>query len=396
MATATALAKPNNVTKKKKAISNIVSSLPTNTIIGQEEAVELLKVAVDNDLPTLLVGETGTGKTSLIRELAMSEGHPYTRFSITGETTVDDFVGKYILKNGETIWQDGILLTAVKDGHFLVVDEINAALPEILFVLHSLLDDDKYVIIPQKDNSTVKPHKNFRFFATMNPVDEYAGTKELNKAFHSRFAMVLDVKYPSRGVEIDIINKRCNVTIVDAQKMVDVAIGLRRAKHEEKIFYTMSTRDLIYWGNLVDKIGIHRAFRVAVKNKGTGDGTVIEELYQKVFTDYKRAEEQKLQTSIEYYQTELSNLKKSRTVMKAALLAEVQKDLKSQSDAIAKEKKTLVAMETKLKEQIRDALDNKPPSLSTKLQKTADTTGVEKHADLINAIVAADPMDELK
>lgn len=357
-------------TKTSKAL--VATPKPADTILGQTEAVELLTLAAKHDLPTLLVGETGTGKTSLVRELAQSHGKTYTRFSITGETTVDDFVGKYILKDGETQWQDGILLTAVKGGYYLVVDEINAALPEILFVLHSLLDDDKYVTVPQKDNSTVKPHKDFRFFATMNPVDEYAGTKELNKAFHSRFAMVLEIKYPTRDIEIDILKKRCGVDILYAQKMVDVAIGLRRAKHEEKIFYTMSTRDLIYWGNLVDKIGIHRAFRVAVKNKGTSDAEEIEKLYQKVFIDYQKMQEDKIQMTSEYYKEEYKKLNAERDLMRVKIEKEVNDKLFDQFNQIEKEKKTLVSMENKLKEQIKEALDGKVPSLNDKLKKTAN------------------------
>jgi Mg-chelatase subunit ChlI len=325
-------------------------------IIGQDEIKSLLKVAVDDDLPTLLVGETGTGKTSLIRELADDNGQTYTRFSITGETTVDDFVGKYILKNGETVWQDGILLTAAKGGHYLVVDEINAALPEILFVLHSLLDDDKYIIVPQKDNSLVKPAKNFRFFATMNPVDEYAGTKELNKAFHSRFAMVIQVAYPKPKVEVEILVNRTGVPQKEAEKMVDVALGIRAAKKAEKIFYTCSTRDLIYWGKLYKALGIHRAFTVAIKNKGGEDGNAIESLYSKIFTDYKKAEAEKIQTNLQCYKDEYKRIEQMKTDIRSEVEKDVKADLKKDFDKIAKEKKTLSDMEQRIKDELRKGL----------------------------------------
>lgn len=328
-------------------------------IKGQAPVKELLEIAVGDDLPVLLVGDTGTGKTSLVRELAQEHKKRYTRFSITGETTVDDFVGKYILKDGATVWQDGILLTAIKKGHYLVVDEINAALPEILFVLHSLLDDDKYVIVPQKDNSTVKPHKDFRFFATMNPVDEYAGTKELNKAFASRFAMVIQVKYPERDVETKVIIERTGVDPVDAQKMVDVAIGVRRAKAEEKVFYTLSTRDLIYWGRLVEKLGLHRSFRVAIRNKGAGEETILEKLYSQVFTDYKRLEENKIPTYAEFYKDEYKKIDSMKQDIRSAVEADVKRELKKEFNHIDKEKKTLNAMEKKIKDQIRKGLNDK-------------------------------------
>lgn len=332
-------------------------------ILGQDEAQDLLRVAVEQDLPTLLVGETGTGKTSLIRELAETYKQTYTRFSITGETTVDDFVGKYILKNGETVWQDGILLSAVKGGHYLVVDEINAALPEILFVLHSLLDDDKYVIVPQKDNSLVKPAPKFRFFATMNPVEEYAGTKELNKAFMSRFAMVLEVKYPDRATEVKIVTTRTPITESVANKMVDVAIGVRRAKLADKVFYTFSTRDLIFWAKLTPALGIHRAFNVAIKNKGNGDGPVIEDVYKAVFRDYKKAEEEKAPMNIEWFKEEFKKLETIKRDVRSEVRREVVADLKKEYDKIdkirsgvMKEKAVIAEMELRVKAQIKDGL----------------------------------------
>src|SRR5206468_1631140 len=115
-------------------------------------------VAIKSDKPALIIGETGCGKTSIVRELAHKHDHKFMRFNLTGETSVDEFVGKYTLVNGETVWQDGILLEAMKQGAFLVVDEINVALPEILFVLHSLLDDDKFVVVANHNGEIVRPH----------------------------------------------------------------------------------------------------------------------------------------------------------------------------------------------------------------------------------------------
>ncbi len=99
---------------------------------------ELLEKAVEAKLPVLLIGETGTGKTHAVKTLASKNGKKYTRIGLTGETSVDEFVGRIGLKSGETHWQDGVLLQAMKKGHYLLIDEVNAALPEILFVLHQL------------------------------------------------------------------------------------------------------------------------------------------------------------------------------------------------------------------------------------------------------------------
>lgn len=240
---------------------------PTS-IIGQDRNLNFLKHAIEHNVNTLLVGETGTGKTSMIRELAAHHKRQVVRFTLTGETTVDDFVGKYELEEQKTIWKDGVLLTALKKGHWLVVDEINAALPEILFVLHSLLDDDRYVMVASHEGEIVKPHKNFRFFATMNPMDEYAGTKDMNKAFMSRFDMILEVGYPENAQEVDILTNKTGVDRNKAFAMVSVAQKLRDLKKDHKIFYTCSTRDLIQWGKLVHSgLSMAEGLLCAVVNK---------------------------------------------------------------------------------------------------------------------------------
>lgn len=293
------------------------SKVPTkkiekHEIIGQDYNKRLLEVAIKKDLPVLLIGETGTGKTSLIREQAIVQKADWTRFNLTGETTVDEFVGKYELEGGKTVWRDGILLTAMKKGQWLIVDEINVALPEILFVLHSLLDDDKFITVASHSGEIIQPHTNFRFFATMNPTDEYAGTKELNKAFASRFNVILKVHYPSNEIEAKIVSDKTGVDISVANRMADVASALRMAKEEDKIFYTCSTRDLLQWGNLIEEIGMEDAFIVSVLNKANGDADTIVEIYDRVVGKYIALEKQGYKLSIDWFEKAANKLEQER------------------------------------------------------------------------------------
>lgn len=261
------------------------------TIFGNEKNLDLINFAVDKDLSVLLVGETGTGKTTMIREIAKKKKRKLIRFNLTGETTVDDFVGKYTLKDGETVWQDGVLLQAMKEGKWLVVDEINSALPEILFVLHSLLDDDKYVVVPQHEGEVVKPHKNFRFFATMNPTDEYTGTKELNKAFKSRFDITIQTEYASNEHEGKIILERVGNAIDEGVcvTMIGVANKIREAKAKHEIFFTLSTRDLIQWARLVPEFGLKESFLFAVLNKANGDTEKVKRIAEDTFGAFEKS-----------------------------------------------------------------------------------------------------------
>lgn len=289
---------------KKRDLSRIAEIAPgtlgANQILGQEHAVEMLQLAADADIPALLIGETGTGKTTLVKHLAEVNNKKWARFNLTGETTVDDFVGKFILKNEETVWQDGILLQAMKDGSWLVVDEVNVALPEILFVLHSLLDDDKYVVVASNDGKVAKPHDDFRFFATMNPVDEYAGTKDLNKAFKSRFGVILNIKYPEPIIEAKIVSGRTGIEAPMAAVMVDVANKIRDLKAKEDIFYTCSTRDIIQWAKLTLISDVQSAFEGAILNKAESDYDKIKDIYKSTALAYEEKRKAGYSTNLDY------------------------------------------------------------------------------------------------
>lgn len=236
-------------------------------IVGQDDALKLINLSANLNEAALLIGDTGIGKTTIIKNAAESQKREWIRFNLTGDTTVDEFVGKYVLHEGETQWQDGVLLRAMKEGKWLICDEINAALPEILFVLHSLLDDDRHVMVVNHDGEVVRPHADFRFFATMNPVDEYAGTKELNKAFKSRFSFVIVIKTPDGDTEANIIEDRTKVGIGEARKMVMAAKVIRTLKAKKEIFLTVSTRDLLQWGNVSKHCTSAEAFEVTILNK---------------------------------------------------------------------------------------------------------------------------------
>src|ERR1041384_2188688 len=141
-----------------------------------KKTLEQVAVSISKQMPVLLIGETGTGKTSLVRHLAFETGNAFVRVNHNGGTTIEDIVGRWTIDGtGSTVWIDGILIESMKKGYWFLADEINAASAEINFIYHSLLDDDCRIILAEKGNEVVVPHKNFRFFGAMNPPTEYAG-----------------------------------------------------------------------------------------------------------------------------------------------------------------------------------------------------------------------------
>ena len=215
------------------------------TVYLDAQKQQVIKACVKENKPVLLIVETGTGKTTIIREEAIALKKELIRVSLNGATSIEEIVGKWLAKDGSTYWMDGVLTTAMKKGHWIVFDEINAALPEVLFVLHSLLDDDRCIRLVEKDDEKVVPHKEFRFFATMNPTEEYAGTKEMNKALMSRFTAVIHVNVPDAETEMKILKDK-GADAKDAQDLVQLAERLRDRKKDEQIYYFCSTRDLIH------------------------------------------------------------------------------------------------------------------------------------------------------
>jgi midasin (ATPase involved in ribosome maturation) len=155
----------------------------TPNIIMPKEQERAVALAVKNNLPILLQGEAGTGKTSIARYVAHKSQQGFTRINMHGYATPDELIGSKSVKDGATYYEYGVLTRAMIEGHITVLDEINATPPDCLFILHGLLDDDKRITLPTGD--IVRPHKDFRFFATMNP--DYEGTKSLNRALIDRF-----------------------------------------------------------------------------------------------------------------------------------------------------------------------------------------------------------------
>lgn len=320
-------------------------------IIGQEENLDLIRLSAKNELHALLIGPTGVAKTSAVAEIAEEFGRTVVRAPITGETTTNEFVGRYELESidgaSKTVWVNGPLLDAVENGHWFVADEVNMALPEILSLLHPLLDHDKVVIVSQRNGQVVKPHPDFRFFATMNPVDEYAGTKELNKAFMSRFPMILYFDYPAVDVEARIIKGHTGMDDNTASILAEMGLGLRDLKKSGRSNYVCSTRDLIYCAKLV-MAGIDLAQAVNVSIINRSDSYEREHVVE--------CTQQYINNIVEYIKT---NNVESMLVKFDSVDKEIKKAKQKLEADLAKERTEMLADASKAKEAIRHSLEAK-------------------------------------
>jgi len=251
-----------------------------NFLKGSVNSLNLKAVMANLNLeppvPVLFEGPTGSGKTATVRWLAAQTNNSYRRIQLNGSTNIDNFVGKWLINEKGTYWVDGILTDAMKKGHWLLLDELNAALPEILFVLHSILDDDRCLILDDKGKEVVAPHPNFRLFAAMNPSQDYAGTKELNRALLDRFTLI-QAGYLPADKEGKIVSKHSGISKTLGvtgtrgqsviKRMVELANIIRKKNKEAELISICSTRQLIQWAKLCKYLDIKHAAELTIINK---------------------------------------------------------------------------------------------------------------------------------
>ncbi|CAI4218341.1 unnamed protein product [Parascedosporium putredinis] len=125
--------------------------------------------ARDGGFPVLIQGPTSAGKTSMIEYLASYSGNKFVRINNHEHTDLQEYLGTYVSgSDGKLRFQDGLLVQAMRKGYWIVLDELNLAPTDVLEALNRLLDDNRELLIPETQE-IVKPHENFRLFATQNP-----------------------------------------------------------------------------------------------------------------------------------------------------------------------------------------------------------------------------------
>lgn len=280
-------------------------------IIFPSDDCKALALAIAHNLPALLIGDTGTGKTSIVKYLAHKLEQPYVRVNMTGFTSPDELIGSKSVKDTGTYFEDGIITNAMRIGAILVIDEINATAPDCLFIIHGLLDDDKQVTLP--NGEVVKPHPNFRVFATMNP--DYEGTKGLNRALLDRFNVVLEISGLSPQKEAQLLIDRNKVNKQIADDLVKCGVMARKAYTENKTLTYISTRSLLQWSSLITQgLEIDKAFQVSICAKANREEQeAFRDIYNAVFKlPLQNVENTVLiitQKEVTHYETQIKTLK---------------------------------------------------------------------------------------
>ncbi len=223
----------------------MTTTIPYYFAVGQEQ--EVFSHAYENKIPLLLKGPTGTGKSRFIEYMAMKLQKNLITISCHEETSSTDLIGRYIIKGAETIWIDGPLTTAVKEGAIIYLDEIAEARPDVIVAIHSLTDHRRQLFI-DKLGITITAHANFMLVASFNPGYQ-KGFKELKPSTKQRFTAI-SFEYPKSNQEIEILIQETGINSSIAKKLVAIGNKIRNLT-ELGLAETVSTRLLVNAAKLI-------------------------------------------------------------------------------------------------------------------------------------------------
>lgn len=216
----------------------------------ERNLLNLVRATSTRRFPVLLQGPTSSGKTSMIEYLARISGNSFVRINNHEHTDLQEYLGSYISgPDGRLEYQEGVLVHALRNGSWVVLDELNLAPTDVLEALNRLLDDNRELLIPETQQ-IVRPHEDFMLFATQNPAGIYGGRKVLSRAFRNRFLEIHFDDIPENELET-ILRERSQIAPSFCNKIVKVYKELSRLRQSERIFEQKNSfatlRDLFRW-----------------------------------------------------------------------------------------------------------------------------------------------------
>lgn len=213
----------------------------------------------------MLVGPTGSGKSSLVEQVASRLNWPALTVSAHSRMEMPELTGYNlpytdpVTGDLQTRFVDGPLTKALRHGFVFVLDEYDTLDPAVSVGLHAVLEG-RPLVIAENGGEVVRPHPNFRFVACGNTAGQgdenslYAATMQQNLATLDRFR-VFEVSYLDKDVELLLLNTRCpdleNAQLTEM--MVDIANSIRdrhQGNSADYLSVTMSTRTLLRWGRI--------------------------------------------------------------------------------------------------------------------------------------------------
>ncbi|KAG1818477.1 uncharacterized protein BJ212DRAFT_1479486 [Suillus subaureus] len=256
----------------------------------EKKLIDLARIVLTRRFPVLIEGPTSAGKTSAVEYLARRTGHRFIRINNHEHTDVQEYLGSYVSDpaTGKLVFKDGLLVHALRHGHWIVLDELNLAPTDVLEALNRLLDDNRELVVPETQE-VIRPHPHFMLFATQNPPGLYAGRKVLSRAFRNRFLEVHFQDVPQAELET-ILCQRCRIAPSYGQKIVSVFRELQKRRQSGRVFESKqgfaTLRDLFRWAGR-DAVGYQELAEngymlLAERARREDDKVVVKEVIESI------------------------------------------------------------------------------------------------------------------
>ena len=242
---------------------------PYYQAVGSEEAV--FKAAYRQGLSLVLKGPTGCGKTRFVEAMAYDLGRPLITVACHDDLTTADLVGRYLLRGDETVWVDGPLTRAVREGAICYLDEVVEARQDTTVVLHPLADHRRQLPI-ERLGVTLDAAPGFGLVVSYNPGYQSV-LKDLKDSTRQRM-VAIEFDFPAADVEQGIVAHEAGVDAATAAELVRFGQAIRRLE-TGGLREVASTRVLIAAGRLVaEGLSMKEAARAAIAGPLTDDVAV--------------------------------------------------------------------------------------------------------------------------
>lgn len=257
----------------------------------ERNLLNLVRATSTRRFPILIQGPTSSGKTSMIEYLANFTGNKFVRINNHEHTDLQEYLGTYVSgPDGKLRFQEGLLVQAMRQGHWIVLDELNLAPTDVLEALNRLLDDNRELLIPETQE-VVRPHENFILFATQNPPGLYGGRKILSRAFRNRFLELHYDDIPEDELEFILQQRSRNTSPPDCRRIVTVYKELSRLRQTGRLFEQKDSfatlRDLFRWAlreaETREDIAAHGFMLLAERVRDEEERIAVKEVIERIF-----------------------------------------------------------------------------------------------------------------
>ena len=244
----------------------------------QSNEIAVFEAAYRKRLPVMLKGPTGCGKTRFLEYMAFQLKRPLVTVSCHEDLTSSDLVGRFLLEGAETVWQDGPLTRAVKEGAICYLDEIVEARTDSTVVIHSLTDHRRRLTI-EKKGQEVEAHEDFMLVISYNPGYQTV-LKDLKPSTKQRF-IAINFDFPPEDLERKIVINEAHGIAPEIAHLLVTAGRKARMLKDHGLEESASTRALVYAASMINAgLDPVAACQVAMVNPITDDEELAEALME--------------------------------------------------------------------------------------------------------------------